>query len=149
MGVSLDQLDAVSRTDDKNGPAPMNNEPTIAFSRRPTSTPLAASARAELLRDPGFGRVFTDHMVTIRWTKERGWHEAEVRAREPIALDPAAAVLHYGQEIFEGLKAYTRGTGSIALFGPNRMRAAFRPPPRAWRCRNCRKRCSWRLSMSW
>ena len=79
----------------------------ITFSRKPASKPVGAAARAELLKDPGFGRVFTDHMVTIRWTKDRGWHDAEVRAREPISLDPAAAVLHYGQEIFEGLKAYT------------------------------------------
>jgi branched-chain amino acid aminotransferase len=86
---------------------------------------MAALARAELLKDPGFGRVFTDHMVTIRWTRERGWHEAEVRAREPIALDPAAAVLHYGQEIFEGLKAYTRGNGSIALFRPEQNARRF------------------------
>ena len=74
---------------------------TIVFSRKPTSKPVAADARAELLKDPGFGRVFTDHMVTIRWTKDRGWHDAQVGAREPITLDPAAAVLHYGQEIFE------------------------------------------------
>ena len=46
---------------------------TIAFSRTPTSKPVAADARAELLKDPGFDRVFTDHMVTIRWTKDRGW----------------------------------------------------------------------------
>ena len=73
---------------------------TLVFSRKPTSKPVGADARTALLKDPGFGRVFTDHMVTIRWTKERGWHDAQVCAREPISLDPAAAVLHYGQEIF-------------------------------------------------
>ena len=57
---------------------------TTAFSRNPTSKPVGADARAELLKDPGFGRVFTDHMVTIRWTKDRGWHDAQVGAREPI-----------------------------------------------------------------
>jgi branched-chain amino acid aminotransferase len=98
---------------------------TIAFSRKPTSKPVAADARAELLKDPGFGRVFTDHMVTIRWTKDRGWHDAQVGAREPITLDPAAAVLHYGQEIFEGLKAYTRSDGSIALFRPDQNARRF------------------------
>jgi branched-chain amino acid aminotransferase len=98
---------------------------TIAFSRKPTSKPVAADARAELLKDPGFGRVFTDHMVTMRWTKDRGWHDAQVGAREPITLDPAAAVLHYGQEIFEGLKAYTRGDGSIALFRPDQNARRF------------------------
>jgi len=89
---------------------------TLAFSKTPTSKPVAADARAALLKDPGFGKVFTDHMVTIRWTKDGGWHDAKVGPREPISLDPAAAVLHYGQEIFEGLKAYTRHDGSIALF---------------------------------
>ena len=98
---------------------------TLAFSRKPTSKPVAADARAELLKDPGFGRVFTDHMVTIRWTKDRGWHDAQVGAREPITLDPAAAVLHYGQEIFEGLKAYTRSDGSIALFRPDQNARRF------------------------
>ncbi len=99
---------------------------TIIFSRKPTSKPAAADARAELLKDPGFGRVFTDHMVTIRWTKDRGWHDAQVCAREPISLDPAAAVLHYGQEIFEGLKAYTRSDGSIALFRADQNARRFR-----------------------
>ena len=98
---------------------------TIAFSRKLTSKPVAADARTELLKDPGFGRVFTDHMVTIRWTKDRGWHDAQVGAREPITLDPAAAVLHYGQEIFEGLKAYTRSDGTIALFRPDQNARRF------------------------
>ena len=98
----------------------------IAFSRKPTSKPVAADARAELLKDPGFGKVFTDHMVTIRWTKDGGWHDAQVRAREPITLDPAAAVLHYGQEIFEGLKAYNLSDGSIALFRPEQNAQRFR-----------------------
>jgi branched-chain amino acid aminotransferase len=97
----------------------------IPFSRCPTSKPVGAATRTELLKDPGFGRVFTDHMVTIRWTKDRGWHDAQVRAREPISLDPAAAVLHYGQEIFEGLKAYTRSDGSIALFRPEQNARRF------------------------
>ncbi len=99
---------------------------TIAFSRIPTRKPVDADARTELLKDPGFGRVFTDHMVTIRWTKAHGWHDAQVRAREPISLDPAAAVLHYGQEIFEGLKAYTLKDGSIALFRADQNARRFR-----------------------
>ena len=98
----------------------------IPFARNPTSKPVGAAARAELLKDPGFGRVFTDHMVTIRWTKDHGWHDAQVRAREPISLDPAAAVLHYGQEIFEGLKAYNLSDGSIALFRADQNARRFR-----------------------
>ena len=105
---------------------PMNVHQKIVFSCSPTSKPVGADARAALLKDPGFGRVFTDHMVTIRWTEERGWHDAQVRAREPISLDPAAAVLHYGQEIFEGLKAYTLSDSSIALFRPEQNARRFR-----------------------
>jgi branched-chain amino acid aminotransferase len=103
----------------------MHAQPKIAFSLTPTRKPVGADARADLLKDPGFGRVFSDHMVTIRWTQDRGWHDAQVRAREPISLDPAAAVLHYGQEIFEGLKAYTRSDGSIALFRPEQNARRF------------------------
>src|SRR5246127_2556781 len=104
----------------------MNAHQKIAFSCNATSKPVGADARTDLLKDPGFGRVFTDHMVTIRWTQDRSWHDAQVRAREPISLDPAAAVLHYGQEIFEGLKAYTRADGSIALFRPEQNARRFR-----------------------
>ena len=103
----------------------MNADSKIAFSRRLTDRPVSADVRAGLLKDPGFGRVFTDHMVTIRWTHNRGWHDAEVRARAPITLDPAAAVLHYGQEIFEGLKAYILSDGSIALFRPEQNARRF------------------------
>lgn len=86
------------------------------FTTVPHPNPTSPQARAELLVDPGFGRVFTDHMVTVKWTPTAGWHEAQVRAREPFQLDPAAAVLHYAQEIFEGLKAYRTGNGGVSLF---------------------------------
>ena len=74
------------------------------------ATPVPAAERAKLIENPGFGKLFTDHMVTIEWSEGKGWHNAEVRARAPFSLDPAAAVLHYAQEIFEGMKAY-RGRG--------------------------------------
>ena len=96
----------------------------LTFSIHPNPAPVAADVRAGLLKDPGFGRVFTDHMVTIRWTRDGGWQDAQLRARAPIALDPAAAVLHYGQEIFEGLKAYRRDNG-IALFRPEQNARRF------------------------
>ncbi|EAB6718000.1 branched-chain amino acid aminotransferase, partial [Salmonella enterica subsp. enterica] len=67
---------------------------------------------------PGFGKVFSDHMVTIKWTADKGWHDAQVRAREPFQIDPAAAVLHYAQEIFEGMKAYRVADGGFSLFRP-------------------------------
>jgi len=94
----------------------MTSTPQLTVRRH--SQPTSADVRARLLEDPGFGRVFTDHMVTIRWTEGQGWHDAEVRAREPFQLDPAAAVLHYAQEIFEGLKAYKTTAGEVVLFRP-------------------------------
>ncbi len=78
---------------------------------------------AEILRAPGFGDHFTDHMVSITWTKGRGWHSATVKPYGPLVLDPSAAVLHYGQEIFEGMKAYRHADGSIWLFRPERNAA--------------------------
>jgi branched-chain amino acid aminotransferase len=90
---------------------------TIAL--KPTTQPLAAVQRAAILADPGFGRYFTDHMVTIEWTEGRGWHDAQLVPYGPLQLDPATMALHYGQEIFEGLKAYARADGSIATFRPD------------------------------
>lgn len=80
--------------------------------------PTADDVRAQLLEDPGFGRVFTDHMVTVRWTPEAGWSEGRVQPRAPFQIDPAAGVLHYAQEIFEGLKAYRTADGGVTLFRP-------------------------------
>lgn len=74
--------------------------------------------RAEILANPGFGTHFTDHMIDICWSERGGWHRPRVQPYGPITLDPAAAVLHYGQEIFEGLKAYRHEDGSIWSFRP-------------------------------
>ncbi|MEU1970270.1 branched-chain amino acid aminotransferase [Microbacterium sp. NPDC019599] len=75
--------------------------------------------REEILADPGFGTSFTDHMVDICWSTRGGWHRPRVSPYGPITLDPAAAVLHYGQEIFEGIKAYRHADGSIHTFRPD------------------------------
>jgi branched-chain amino acid aminotransferase len=88
-------------------------------------TPATAERRAEILADPGFGRYFTDHMVTAQWTAADGWQDAAVVPYGPISLDPATSVLHYGQEIFEGLKAYRHADGSIRTFRPMRNAARF------------------------
>ena len=66
----------------------------------------------------GFGSIFTDHMVRIEYAKDRGWHDARVEPYGPIVLDPAAMVFHYGQEIFEGLKAYRGKDGAVYTFRP-------------------------------
>jgi len=75
--------------------------------------------RDAILADPGFGLHFTDHMVDICWSERGGWHRPRVQPYGPITLDPAASVLHYGQEIFEGLKAYRHADGSIWSFRPD------------------------------
>ncbi|MDB5644831.1 branched-chain amino acid aminotransferase [Methylobacterium sp.] len=98
----------------------------LPFTIQAHPAPVSPERRADLLVDPGFGRVFTDHMVTIRYVEGRGWHDARVEARAPIALDPAAAVLHYAQEIFEGLKAYRTADGGAALFRPEANALRFR-----------------------
>ncbi|MFT3966645.1 MAG: branched-chain amino acid aminotransferase [Sphingobium sp.] len=90
-----------------------------AFSTLTHGAPTSAEDRAALLAEPGFGKIFTDHMVTIRYVEGKGWHDATIGPRGPIALDPAAAVLHYAQEIFEGLKAYRLPDGGIGSFRPD------------------------------
>jgi len=94
------------------------SQPSSAFRVTPSSSPRTAQQREAILAAPGFGNHFTDHMVAIEFDKEQGWHGAEVRPYGPLQLDPAAAVLHYGQEIFEGIKAYRHADGSIWTFRP-------------------------------
>lgn len=88
--------------------------------------PVPVAERATMLADPGFGRVFTDHMAVIRYTEGKGWYDAKVTARKPLMLDPASAVLHYAQEIFEGLKAYKLADGTMATFRPDANARRFR-----------------------
>ena len=84
----------------------------------PTTSPTSDARLAEILANPGFGTHFTDHMFTVEWTPSAGWHDARVTAYGPLSLDPATAVLHYAQEIFEGLKAYRHADGSVWTFRP-------------------------------
>jgi branched-chain amino acid aminotransferase len=97
----------------------------LDFEIHASTSAVPADRRAQMLVAPGFGSVFTDHMATIRWTEDAGWHDARIEPYGPITLDPAAAVFHYGQEIFEGLKAYTQADGSIATFRPQANAARF------------------------
>ncbi len=89
---------------------------TFDLQRRPD--PASDERRAEILANPGFGVHFTDHMASATWTKDVGWHSARVHPYGPITLMPSAAVLHYAQEVFEGLKAYRHEDGSIWSFRP-------------------------------
>lgn len=75
--------------------------------------------------DLGFGRNFSNRMFTQRYSPEKGWHDARIGPYRPLVLDPATSVLHYGQEIFEGLKAYRRPDGDINLFRPWENAARF------------------------
>ena len=79
---------------------------------------LSAAERDSKVAEGGFGKYYTDHMVTIDWDEQSGWAEPELKAYGPLTLDPATAVFHYGQEIFEGMKAYRQPDGSVALFRP-------------------------------
>ncbi len=88
-------------------------------------SPMPEADRLQAFASLGFGTLFTDHMAVVRWTEGKGWHSAQVTARAPFALDPAAAVLHYAQEIFEGLKAYRSADGRIVLFRPEENARRF------------------------
>ena len=125
MGVSFDKIDGV--IDRTNRPAPdVAPVPTagvkamnLTFEIQPAANPTPETERAAKLKDPGFGRVFTDHMALVRYNQAKGWHDARVESRANFPLDPATAVLHYAQEIFEGLKAYHRDDGGVNLFRPD------------------------------
>lgn len=67
-----------------------------------------------------FGRVFTDHMFIMDYTEGKGWHDARIVPYQPITLDPAALIFHYGQTVFEGLKAYLTKDEEVLLFRPNK-----------------------------
>ena len=95
------------------------------FSSIPHPAPVPGETRQQALANPGFGTLFSDHMVSIDWEEGKGWHNATVGPREPLSLDPATAVFHYAQEIFEGLKAYKQADGGIALFRPEENARRF------------------------
>ncbi|MFW6774045.1 branched-chain amino acid aminotransferase [Nocardioides sp. CPCC 205120] len=90
----------------------------MQISTTPNPSPVDDARLAEILAAPGFGTHFTDHMLTVEWTPEEGWHDARVTPYGPLVLDPATAVLHYAQEIFEGMKAYRHADGSVWTFRP-------------------------------
>src|SRR4051812_45871638 len=75
--------------------------------------------------DPGFGRSFTPHMVVGRYRADDGWGELDVVPFHELSMSPAAMVFHYGQAIFEGLKAFRHPDGSVALFRPEENAARF------------------------
>ncbi|WP_405488489.1 branched-chain amino acid aminotransferase [Streptomyces sp. NBC_00096] len=106
----------------------MTTTPTIEL--KPSSNPLSAAERDAILASPGFGRHFTDHMVTVKWTEGRGWHDAELVPYAPLSMDPANMTLHYAQTIFEGLKAYKQPDGTVATFRPQANAERFQSSAR-------------------
>ncbi|WP_407344130.1 branched-chain amino acid aminotransferase [Pengzhenrongella phosphoraccumulans] len=113
--TTTSDLDAAGRLD----------RAAAAFELHRTDSPLPPAERTAAIAAPKFGTVFTDHMARITWTAVVGWHDRRVEKYGPLLLDPASAVLHYGQEIFEGLKAYRHADGSIWTFRPQANAARF------------------------
>ena len=101
------------------------------FRVAPNDAPATDAERDAALADLRFGVQFTDHMARITWTADQGWTNRRVEAYGPLQLDPAAAVLHYGQEVFEGLKAYRWADGSVRSFRPEANSARLNRS--AWR----------------
>ena len=85
---------------------------------KPNTKPLDTAERNKRVAEPGFGKYYTDNMVIAQWSEATGWSDATLQAYGPLSLDPATMVFHYGQEIFEGMKAYTQPDGGISLFRP-------------------------------
>ncbi|HEX3336379.1 MAG TPA: branched-chain amino acid aminotransferase [Jatrophihabitans sp.] len=97
----------------------------MAFSVVRNSNSRSDDERAAILAAPAFGQYFTDHMVRIDYTDDGGWGPGAVVPYGPLTIDPATSALHYGQEIFEGLKAYRQPDGSVATFRPDQNAARF------------------------
>jgi len=98
----------------------------LTFQLNPVARRLPAAERERRLADPGFGRIFTEHMIRIRWSAAQGWHDAELAVYAPLTLDPGTSVLHYAQAVFEGLKAFRQADGGVAAFRPDAHAARFR-----------------------
>ncbi|MFC0599314.1 branched-chain amino acid aminotransferase [Streptomyces palmae] len=103
---------------------------TTTIALKPSSHPLSDAERERILANPGFGRHFTDHMVTIRWSEGMGWHDAQLVPYGPLSIEPANMTLHYAQTIFEGLKAYRQPDGGVATFRPDENARRFQASAR-------------------
>ncbi|MEW1819274.1 branched-chain amino acid aminotransferase [Arthrobacter sp. NPDC080031] len=88
--------------------------------------PVETAARDQVLADPGFGVHFTDHMTTIDWSPEQGWHDGRVQPFGPLQILPGASALQYAQEVFEGLKVYRHPDDTLWTFRPEQNAARLR-----------------------
>jgi len=100
------------------------------FDITPNASPIPDNERSTLIADPGFGTLFTDHMAIVKYSEDNGWYDAKITARNPISLDPATSVLHYAQEIFEGMKAYKTPDNEVTLFRPDENARRFQQSAR-------------------
>ncbi|HOA87885.1 branched-chain amino acid aminotransferase [Propioniciclava tarda] len=98
---------------------------SLSFPLQPNPLPASDARVAEVLAHPGFGTYFTDHMAVATWTKGQGWQDDSIKPYGPFSMDPASAVFHYAQEIFEGMKAYRHADGSVWLFRPEKNAERF------------------------
>ncbi|GBQ68430.1 branched-chain amino acid aminotransferase [Ameyamaea chiangmaiensis NBRC 103196] len=103
----------------------MSGDKTFDFTVTRSAHPVADAKREAILANPGFGKAFTDHMVMIDWNIDKGWYNPRVVPYGPLSLDPATSVLHYAQEIFEGMKAYRSTDNVVRLFRPEANAARF------------------------
>jgi branched-chain amino acid aminotransferase len=103
----------------------MTTAPKLSFDVQLSDTARTTAECEQVLADPGFGQHFTDHMIAIDYTEGVGWHDPRLTPYAPLVLDPATAVFHYAQELFEGLKAYRQVDGSIVCFRPFANAARF------------------------
>ncbi|MDO4665830.1 MAG: branched-chain amino acid aminotransferase [Actinomycetaceae bacterium] len=111
-------------------PLPPAAQVQTAFKKSGETVPTPAARREEILQNPHFGSHFTDHMALAQWSAKNGWHERQIVPFGPFSLSPAASVLHYGQEIFEGIKAYAHPDGSVWTFRPGYNAARLRQSAR-------------------
>jgi branched-chain amino acid aminotransferase len=113
-----------TKSEERSGSAAVTDG--ITFTVLPATRPASAAERERIMANPGFGKVFTEHLASISWDREQGWHNAEVRPYGPIQMDPATSVLHYAQAVFEGLKAFKQADGRVGIFRPEANAARFR-----------------------
>ncbi len=104
---------------------PVGERAVAKVADRTTGATRSAAERDAILADPGFGRYVTDHMVRADWTAAGGWGEPELVDYANLDLDPSSMFIHYGQSIFEGLKAYRSGDGSLITFRPEANAVRF------------------------
>lgn len=115
----------------------LETEPTLStsiFTTTENQEPTTPERLAEILAAPGFGEFMTDHVAKVEWSGESPdggeWRDARIEPYGPLSLDPATSVLHYGQEVFEGLKAYRHQDGSVWLFRPEANAQRFQKSAR-------------------